>query len=165
MDTLQDLFLGFDTNPIRSELQWILLLYSGVMLAMVVDLIAGVYKAKQAGIARTSTGYKKTLEKAIKYFCPMLILTIIDLLTTPILAYPHLTMACALYCGYCEFKSVWENTHTKEELRKQEKTMNIIIDNKEEIAEALISVMTKKGDSTAMLIEGLKAIAKKTSDK
>ena len=51
---------------------WLAIAYVAVILAMAVDFIAGLRKAKAAGIASNSRGYKMTTEKAAKYFLPML---------------------------------------------------------------------------------------------
>ena len=61
---------------------WLALTYIAVMLAMAVDFVAGLRKAKQAGIATTSRGFKMTVEKATKYFLPMLCLSCIDIITS-----------------------------------------------------------------------------------
>ena len=47
-----------------------------MIVAMTVDLVFGVYKARQLGEATTSTGLKKTCEKARKYFSPFMVLEI-----------------------------------------------------------------------------------------
>ena len=66
---------------------WLALTYIAVMLAMAVDFVAGLRKAKQAGIATTSRGFKMTVEKATKYFLPMLCMSCIDIITS--VSCPH----------------------------------------------------------------------------
>ena len=107
----------------------------GCMLtAMGVDLFFGIRKAKALGQATTSTGYKKTCEKGRKYFMPFAVLMCIDIIGCIILPAPFFAMIWAAWCVFCEFKSVREKSWTKAELRKAEKTMNIIIENKDDIA-------------------------------
>ena len=60
---------------------WLALTYIAVILAMAIDFVAGLRKAKAAGIASNSRGYKMTTEKAAKYFLPMLCLTCVDIMT------------------------------------------------------------------------------------
>ena len=96
---------------------WLALAYIAVIIAMAVDFVAGLRKAKQAGIASTSRGYKMTTEKAAKYFLPMLCLTCVDLMTSVILPAPFFTMLMAGFNIFCEWKSVLESTHDKQELR------------------------------------------------
>ena len=49
-----------------------------VLLAMMADLWSGVRKAKRVGIATSSYGYKRTIDKAVRYYNFLVALTIID---------------------------------------------------------------------------------------
>nr|DAE86698.1 MAG TPA: holin [Caudoviricetes sp.] len=109
--------------------------------AMAIDFIAGVIKAKQRGEARTSTGYKKTAIKAQKYFSPFMVLIFIDLICCIVVPFPVFSMLWAAYCVFCEFKSVREKSWQKAELRKAEKTMSVIIENKDEIAKMAAEIL------------------------
>lgn len=51
-----------------------------VLMAMAVDLVSGLNKAKQRGDLRTSTGLKRTLSKFISYEGGMLIAAGVDIL-------------------------------------------------------------------------------------
>lgn len=114
---------------------WIVILcVASLIVAMAVDLYFGVRKAKENGEARTSTGYKKTCEKGRKYFMPYLCLLCIDVIASVVMPVPAFSMIWAAWCIFCEFKSVREKAWTKAELRKAERTMNIIIENREDIA-------------------------------
>lgn len=114
---------------------------AGMLFAMLVDLIFGVKKARQLGHATTSTGYKKTCEKGKKYFTPFAVLMCIDLISSVILPAPFFSMIWSAYCLFCEFKSVREKSWTKAELRKAERTMNIVIENKEDIAKLVAQLV------------------------
>ena len=50
-------------------------------------------------------------------------------------------MLWAVYCVFCEFKSVREKSWEKAELRKAEKTMSIIIENKDDIARLAAQIL------------------------
>lgn len=113
----------------------------GILVAMAVDLFFGIRKAKSLGHATTSTGYKKTCEKGRKYFMPFAVLMMIDIIGCIILPAPFFAMIWAAWCIFCEFKSVREKSWTKAELRKAEKTMNIIIENKDDIAKMLADIV------------------------
>lgn len=108
---------------------------------MLVDLIFGVKKARLLGQAATSTGYKKTCEKGKKYFTPFAVLMCIDLISSVILPAPFFSMIWSAYCLFCEFKSVREKSWTKAELRKAERTMSIVIENKEDIAKLVAQLV------------------------
>lgn len=114
--------------------------------AMAIDFMFGIYKAKQRGEARTSTGYKKTAAKAQKYFSPFMVLVFIDIIGSVVIPFPVFSMLWAAYCVFCEFKSVREKSWQKEELRKAERTMSIILENKEDIAKMAAQILfeTKK---------------------
>lgn len=126
---------------------WLALTYIAVILAMAIDFVAGVRKAHKAGIASTSRGYKMTTEKAAKYFLPMLCLTCVDLMTSVILPAPFFTMLMGGFNIFCEWKSVMESTHDKQEMRDAANTFNVIVKNKDDIASIVtqtIELMVKK---------------------
>lgn len=125
----------------------IALAVAAMICAMAVDLIFGVQKAKSNGEARTSTGYKKTAAKAQKYFSPFLVLVFIDLICCYLIPVPAFSMIWAAYCVFCEFKSVREKSWQKAELRKAEKTMSIIIENKDDIAKLVAEMLFNNKES------------------
>ena len=111
------------------------------MLAMAVDFVAGLRKAKQAGIATTSRGFKMTVEKATKYFLPMLCLSCIDIITSVILPAPFFTILMGGFNIFCEWKSVMESTHDKQEMREAANTLNVIVKNKDDIVGIITQAM------------------------
>ena len=113
---------------------WLALTYIAVILAMAVDFVAGRRKAKAAGLATTSRALKMTTEKATKYFLQMLCLSCIDVLTSVVLPAPFFTMLMGAFNIFCEWKSVLESTHDKQELREAANTFNVIVKNKDDIA-------------------------------
>ena len=120
---------------------WLALTYIAVILAMAIDFVAGLRKAKAAGIASNSRGYKMTTEKAAKYFLPMLCLTCVDLMTSVILPAPFFTMLMGGFNIFCEWKSVMESTHDKQEMREAANTLNVIVKNKDDIVGIITQAM------------------------
>jgi hypothetical protein len=55
-------------------------LYLMVLFAIFTDLWSGVRKAKKNGIARSSYGFKRTIDKVARYYNVMLALTVIDVM-------------------------------------------------------------------------------------
>ena len=55
-------------------------IYLMVLLAIMADLWSGVRKAKKNGIARSSYGFKRTIDKVARYYNVMLALTVIDVM-------------------------------------------------------------------------------------
>ena len=118
---------------------------AAMLVAMVVDLIFGVRKAKRNGEATTSTGLKKTCDKARKYFSPFMATVCIDIIAACAnLQVPIFSMLWAAYCVFCEFISIREKAWQKAEIRKQERTMKVILENKEDIAKTLIRLLNQE---------------------
>ena len=120
---------------------WLAIAYIAVIIAMAVDFVAGLRKAKAAGIASNSRGYKMTTEKAAKYFLPMLCLTCVDIMTSVILPAPFFTMLMGGFNIFCEWKSVMESTHDKQEMREAANTLNVIVKNKDDIVGIITQAM------------------------
>lgn len=121
---------------------------ASILIAMTIDLIFGIRKARINGEATTSRGLKKTCDKARKYFSPLLCIVCIDLISCVVTSVPMFSMLWSVYCIFCEFMSVREKAWQKAEIRQQERTMRVLLDNKDDIVKALIEAMTaglKKG--------------------
>ena len=58
-----------------------------------------------------------------------------------ILPFPAFTMLMAAFNVFCEWKSVMETTHDKEEIREAESTFNVIIKNKDDIAKMISEIL------------------------
>lgn len=138
---MEELFIDFLNNHLYKQTLGIGLAYGCVLIAMLIDLISGIRKAKLCHQATTSTGLKKTAEKARKYFTPMVILTVIDIMLCMHIKIPVFTFVWAAFLCFCEFKSVAEKSWQKAELREAANTMNVIIKNKEDLAKVLIEVI------------------------
>ena len=131
----------FKNASLHVHAVWLALTYVAVILAMAIDFIAGLRKAKLAGKVTTSRALKMTTEKATKYFLPMLCLSCIDVLTSVVLPAPFFTMLMGAFNIFCEWKSVLESTHDKQELRDAANTFNVIVKNKDDIAGIIMQAM------------------------
>lgn len=119
----------------------IIICVGAIIVAMGVDLFSGVRKALINGEATTSTGLKKTCDKARKYFSPLMSLICVDIIACIILPVPIFSMLWAAYVCYCEFKSIREKAWQKAEIRKQERTMSILLENKDDIAKMVAEII------------------------
>lgn len=137
MDLFETLIRDIDFSPLRSHAVWLAITYAGVLVAMALDFVCGVRKARKAGIATTSKGYKMTCDKAVKYFLPMLCLSVVDVYTCTIIPLPVFTMGIGSFNIFCEFKSVMEKTHEKAEMRRAERTMSLIVENYNDLGAAI----------------------------
>ena len=115
-----------------------------LVISMAVDLFFGIKKAKENGEATTSTGFKKTCDKARKYFSPFMVMVCIDLIACIVLPFPVFSMIWTGYCTFCELVSVREKAWKKAEIRKQEKTISILLENKEDIARAFAQILKEQ---------------------
>ena len=118
-----------------------------LIVSMAVDLFFGIKKARQNGEATTSKGLKKTCDKARKYFSPFMVTVCIDLIACIVMPFPVFSMIWAGYCVFCEFMSVREKSWQKAEIRKQEKTISILLENKDDLAKAFAKVLKKQQEA------------------
>ena len=118
-----------------------------LIVSMGVDLFFGIKKARQNGEATTSMGLKKTCDKARKYFSPFMVTVCIDLIACIVMPCPVFSMIWAGYCVFCEFMSVREKSWQKAEIRKQEETISILLENKDDLAKAFAEVLKKQQEA------------------
>lgn len=120
-----------------------------VMLAMVVDLVSGINKAKANGQIRTSWGLKRTLSKFIMYEGSMLIAGGVDVLMHSSHLYdllrlnalsgvPFITCLVGAFLCVVEFLSVRESADvkTQKEFSDTAKMLGQLL-NKDELAIAI----------------------------
>lgn len=112
-----------------------------LVVSMGIDLFFGIKKAKENGEATTSRGFKKTCDKARKYFSPFMVAVCIDLIACIVLPFPVFSMIWAGYCVFCEFVSVREKSWQKAEIRKQERTLSVLLENKDDIAKMIAEAL------------------------
>ena len=112
------MFQTFAETYFHEEALWLLVVYTAVMVAMIVDLACGLHKSRRRGRKCTSRGFKQTCDKAVKYFLPMICLTCVDLIASAVVSLPFLTMLMGIYNIFCELKSILETTHDKAEIEQ-----------------------------------------------
>ena len=147
--------LHLSTDTIRS-LAWLLTLlgvdYVGVIVAVAVDLRSGLRKASRNGQTHTSRGYRRTVDKGLRYLATLLSLTLVDVIlalsamclrsmtgwSLPVM--PLLTTVGALFMMLVEAKSVVENLHSEADLREAAQTLSKLLTDKRlhEIARRII---------------------------
>ena len=59
-----------------------------------------------------------TSRKAVKYLVPFLVLSLIDIIGSPLCAAPYFSMGWAAWCVLCEFWSIREKAWEKAEIEK-----------------------------------------------
>ncbi len=119
--------------------------YFLVLIAIFLDLWAGIRKAKQRGEFRSSFGLRKTIGKVSNYYNMLFVVTIIDIIqmlailllnehtTMTLPALPFLTLGGGIFACAIEGKSIFEKNTDKEKARVQEtaKMLSEILKNKD----------------------------------
>lgn len=141
---------------------WILFAdYILVLGAIMADLWSGVRKARIRGEARTSYGYKKTVEKVTRYYNALLALTIVDCMHMASILYlnafygyhvpvfPAITVIGSIGMGMIEIKSIYEKAEDKVKYEYQQIGLLAakVAQHKadpEQIAKAVIQYMNKE---------------------
>lgn len=142
MERLVDVFDGVN---VYRNCAIVVICIGSMVLSMALDLVSGVMKARKLGIARTSIGFKRTVDKGRKYIGPFICLVLIDFMCFVIIPFPLFSILWSCYCVFCEFVSLREKSWEKDEIRRQEKTLNVIVDNKDDIARMFVEVLKKVG--------------------
>lgn len=142
-------FHGVINEMLMRELPIMFVALVLMTLAMTIDLWTGIMKAKRKHIARTSKGFRRTCEKAKAYYIPFLALTLADFLLGFMSFYsvPFFSMAYCLYSIFIEWKSIMENTRSKQECNTIYKALLEMaknFDNKKELIEALQKVLAEE---------------------
>jgi len=99
--------------------------YASVTLAVIVDLRSGIRRAKQEGRPPTSRGYRRSVDKCLRYLLTLIAFSIVDAMIVvasmlfrstmgwAIPVFPVCTTMCALLLTLIEGKSVMENTQRR----------------------------------------------------
>lgn len=105
------------------------IVYVLVFFVIMLDLVSGVSKAKRRGKLRSSYALRKTVDKLVRYFSMLLVITAIDVVQMlavsqwdlatghQIPCLPFLTFLAAMFVGFIELKSIYENSDEKEQAR------------------------------------------------
>lgn len=129
---MKEAFVQLFEVHLRFHIAMIVLFTGAILVAMFVDLVTGVYKARQRGEATTSRGLKMTAKKAVKYLVPFFILCLLDLIAAFLLPAPFFSMPWTGYILWCEFWSVRESAWTKAEIQQQNNTIRAVIVSRED---------------------------------
>lgn len=131
-------------NNLHIFLFWLVAAYAGVAISMGIDLLTAFFKCRRNHIKWESDVQKRSADKALKYFLPMFVLTLVDCLAFIVNKYPVFTLALGAFCVVTEWFSVFEHTHTKQEQREAAKTINVILKNKADLVKAVEEILKQK---------------------
>jgi len=130
-------------------------LYFSVFIGVMTDLWSGVRKAKINGVARSSYGYRRTIDKLSRYYNLLLALTVIDAMQMSSIWYldkyyhydrlpmfPFITLLGAIGICLIEIKSIYEKAEDKVRIENVTALAGKIITNKDDISEIVKAVVT-----------------------
>jgi len=130
-------------------------LYLLVLVAITADLWSGVRKAKTNGVARSSYGYRRTVDKISRYYNVLLALTVVDVMQMSSIWYldkyyhydrlpmfPFITLVGAIGLCLIEIKSIYEKAEDKVRIENVANMAGKIITNKDDISEIVKAVVT-----------------------
>lgn len=138
---MKETFIHFAEEHLYLHIILITLCTAAILVAMAIDLFAGVSKAKENGIATTSRGLKLTSKKAVRYLVPFVTLTLLDMVASFVLPAPFFSMLWTSYVLLCEFKSVREKSWEKKDIHDFERTIKIAAEDKADIAKFIVGLM------------------------
>lgn len=129
-----------------SSLAWAVMLlavdYVAVLACILIDCRSGAMRARREGIPRTSSGYRRTVEKASRYFITLIALSVIDLLAvaavmllrvtagSDIPALPLFSTLGAFLLCLIEVKSVMENSHRRSDITRAVDSASRLLEDK-----------------------------------
>lgn len=142
---IQTLLMGnYETARIDAAIigvMWLL-----VAIAIVIDLLSGVRKARERGEMRTSYGFKQTVNKVVLYYAFMLFALMFDCIGMFFYPLPIVTFICAAFLIFIEGKSVFEKAHDKDKRKftKSVEELAILLENREDLIKGLSELIKQK---------------------
>lgn len=98
-----------DWSRMKSLSLVLVVFYFCILMAIFVDLCAGVDKAKRHGEIRTSYGLRRTIHKIRDYFSVIMLFTLADIVASIWFTLPFFTAVGTIAMVFIEAKSVYEN--------------------------------------------------------
>lgn len=149
-------------NGAQSLMQVSVIVMLLVLLAMIIDLIAGLYKARQRGELRTSEALRRSLSKFVSYEGGLAIATMVDILigfthlyemfgVRLLIEVPMVTILVGIFLLIVEFMSVREKAdkNTKKQQERAIETLSKFM-TKEELAAILKAIAARGAVSTEL---------------
>lgn len=141
-------FLAKDYGTLESKLILVLIMWFIVLLAIIIDLVAGVRKAMQLDEARTSQGFKRTVTKLMQYYGLLSFALMFDILASIVEPLPYITALASIFLVFIEAKSVYEKAEEKErrKLSRELDTLVILMENKDNIIKAASEIIKNENN-------------------
>lgn len=130
---------GFDEIVVSRALGALVIIFFGVLMAVCLDLISGIKKAKKRGEATTSKGLRMTIKKLTEYMAVLLLGLAPDLICFAVGWYslPCVTAFLALLIVAIEARSMFEKSKDKKKYIEVAELSGKVLADKEEIIKIL----------------------------
>lgn len=143
--------LSGDTATLRSQIAIVAIMWLLVAIAIIIDLVSGIRKAKERGEMRTSYGFKQTVNKAVLYYAFMLFGFMFDCIGMFFYPLPIVTLIASAFLIFIECKSVFEKAHDKDK-RKFNRSLNelvTLLDNRDDLLKGITEIVRQKAEEDA----------------
>lgn len=143
-----DFLIHIDQYLPKSKL--VMLLWAFVIIAVFIDLMSGLYKAKSLSYLITSDGLKRSVPKLLLYLTLMTFGAMIDITIygSEIISTPLLSILFCLFVLVIEGKSVLERADEKERKRMANgaKDVTAILSSREDFIKAIHEYINKENN-------------------
>lgn len=130
------------------KVEFVLAAWIGVVIAVFIDLLTGLYKAKSLNYLITSDGLKRTVSKLVLYFAFLSFAGFIDIMTFGLefFTIPYASLLFSIFVFVIEGKSVFERANEKERKRLigGAKDVTAVLASKDEIIKAIHDYINEK---------------------
>lgn len=139
-------FMSKDYDSLELKLELVMIMWIVVLVAIIIDLIAGVHKAKRLGEATTSQGFKRTVNKLVQYYGLLSFAFLFDILASIVEPLPYFTALAALFLVFIEAKSVFEKAEEKDrrKMSKEADKLVTILENRGDVLKAIAEILKKE---------------------
>lgn len=141
-------FLSGDYAVFRTQVAIVGVMWLLVAIAIIIDLISGVRKARERGEMRTSYGFKQTVNKMVLYYAFMLFAFMFDCIGMFFYPLPAVTLIASAFLIFIECKSVLEKAHDKDK-RKFNRSLNelvMLLENKDDLLKGITEIIKKQSE-------------------
>lgn len=126
------------TQPLLPILLLLAVEYTGVILAVLADLVTGLSHSRREGVPLTSKRLRHTVEKLKSYLGALLLVTLVDAMIIAaslglkscgadgFAPFPYLSTAGAIGLALIEVKSMLENMPNRADLRRAARLVTLL---------------------------------------
>lgn len=139
-------FMTKDYETLEIKLELVMIMWVVVLIAIIIDLIAGVRKARQLGEATTSQGFKRTVNKLVQYYGLLSFAFLFDILASIVEPLPYFTALASIFLVFIEAKSVYEKAEEKDrrKMSKEADKLVTILENRGDVLKAIAEILKKE---------------------